>query len=163
MESTSEVSNFEQKIYIPIGYAVPNRYQHRMNLQVPKNVRCQHRIFGVNLALIWHLCWDCSYMCQIDANIGNLVLIWLRFGSSLEIAVTCTKSVPTLEILCWFGSDLAPVWRLQLAYAKSVPTSERRCQVKNQLFGVGTDLASEFGLKMLTTDGTTINDHSFLS
>ena len=42
------------------------------------------------------------------------------------------------------------------------PTSESRCQVKNQLFGVGTDLASEFRLKMLTTDGTTINKNSFL-
>ena len=55
------------------------------------------------------------------------------------------------------------MWRLQLAYAKSVPTSESRYQVKNQLFGVGTDLASELGLKMLTTDGTTISKNSFLS
>ena len=84
--------------FFPIGYAVPNRYQHRMNLLVPKNVRCQHRKFGADLALIWHLCRDCSYLCQIGANIGNLVLIWLRFGTSVEIAVTCAKSVPTLEI-----------------------------------------------------------------
>ena len=46
--------------YYPIGYAVPNRYQYRINLQVPNNGRCQDRKFGVDLALIWYQCGDLS-------------------------------------------------------------------------------------------------------
>ena len=55
-------------------------------------------------------------------------------------------SMPTSEIWCRFGSDLALMWRLYLAYAKSVPTPESWCQVSNQLSSVGIDLASILGL-----------------
>ena len=55
-------------------------------------------------------------------------------------------SMPTSELWCRFGSDLALMWRLYLAYAKLVPTPESWCQVSNQLSSVGIDLASILGL-----------------
>ena len=66
----------------------------RLLLLVPN--RCQHWKFGIDLAPIWHQCQDCSYLCQIGTNIGNLVSIWLRFGTSVEIAVS----------LCQIGANI---------------------------------------------------------
>ena len=71
---------------------------------------------------------------MFDANIGNLVSIWLQFGTNVEIVFAYVKSVPTPESWCQVsnqlsnvGIDLASILGLILADAKSVPTPEIWC------------------------------------
>ena len=96
------------------------------------------------------------YRCQkmFDANIGNLVSIWLRFGTSIEIAVSpcqiganignlvsiwhqfgIENSIYQIDANTWnLVSDLAPIWHQFWDWNQQIPN---RCQ--HLKFGV--DLA----------------------
>ena len=135
---------FENKS-VPIGYAEPNRYQYRINLQVPNNGQCQHRKFGVNLALIWYQCGNLNLPMpnqyqhlkvgiKSATNFLLLVSIWHQCWNWHQLIPNRCQH---LKFGVWFGTVLALVLGLKLAGTKSMPTTKIWCRF-------GTDLVPVF-------------------